>query len=120
MTVKEFFEVLIDTEFECRRNSYSLNGIFKGEYSTSSFNFNHFGNYNYGGWGGGQRYMIIIEREYKVIKEYKSIESLLKDEEVLQMEIIKVKKIKLVNDYYETSTGNKYRDNYSKFEICVR
>lgn len=121
MTVKEFFDVFQKTKFECTSNGYAYNHDFIGvgeEYS--EFSLDDFGEYFFSYSNNGHRSWIIIEKDSKIYKEYRYIKDLYNDIDVLNMEIVLIKRFTLNNDFYETSYGNRYPNNFSEIEICVK
>ena len=121
MKVKDFIEVIRDAEFVCRRNAFAAFGeSFKGYEGIATFKLSEFGYWDYAFSAGGRRNFIIIEKDYKIYKTYNKLSELLEDENVMEMEIIKIKKIQLFDDYAQSSTPRNWPDNKSKIEICVR
>lgn len=121
MTVKEFITIIEGTKFICRSNTYNSNEKFIREKGVKSFNIEKFGHYWKGSWNAGTRVCIVIEKDYKIFREYRSLNALLSDEEVLSMDIIVIKELKLIHDHWESSTGNEYdEDDSSQIVICVK
>ena len=120
MKIKDLISIIEDTDFVCRRNAYSYDDQFKTTEGTVNSKLSEFGYWEFAFGNGGQRDFIIIEKDYKIFKSYNKLSDLLDDEEVMEMEIIKIKNITLLNDYRQSSTPTNWPNNKSKIEICVR
>ena len=118
MTVKEFFEVFGDIEVE------SLCGLYQGyrnkllEWQFQSFKLD----YMVSSYGVMQpkELAFIIEKDNELFRSYRSYDALKRDDEVLSLEIVKVKSFYIDHCINKSESGNTYYYNLSTLKIIVK
>lgn len=117
MTVRELINVLEETNFECRCDTYKGTAVMYTE--VKEFNLNNFNTSSYGPMyvsGGG----ISIKKDGEQIGYFKYLGCLKNDEEMMKKEVVKIEKLKLSQYWNVSSSGNKYYDNSSELTIVVK
>ena len=106
MTVKEFFEVFGEVEINAPRPLYKgYRSIEKKLLDIDDDYFNL------------EEVEIEIERYGNVYKTFESLEDLLNDNEVLKMEVAKIKAFNI--DYWTQKSSGNYKYNYNASTITI-
>ena len=109
MKVKEALDFFGHTEFKTMNNSFTSqgkgHGVSKTEYHTIKF---------------AEISKFIIQRKGKTIREFHGYQFLIKDEEILNMDIITVPLFIFDNLILTNDKGNSNYQNYSEIVIKVR
>lgn len=121
MTVKEFFDFMKETKFmitaERFKGSNVINKKEEMEFSLGSFGYGSYG----GRYNNTFTFNItqILENRTKVSTRTFSVKEDI-DEDILEMEIIKIEEIYLGGYVNESSSGNGYYQNYSKMTFMLQ
>lgn len=118
MTIREFFEVFGDIKVE------SLCGLYQGyrnkllDWQFKSFKLDNMA-LAYSVMQPNEP-AFIIEKDNELFRSYHSYDALKRDDEVLNMEIVKVKSFYIDHCTNQSQSGNKYYYNFSTLKIIVK
>lgn len=115
MKIKEVIELLENIKFECDCQTYYDNEVIEEEKR-------EFGLSGFGLCGIFSTYVdksFIFEKDYKTIYEFDSIEDFRENEDILNLELIKISKLSL-SQYIEIKPGYENYYNSSGIKFIVK